>query len=74
MSFAVANLMSLSAGYVDFSSLNYQFDNVGLKKHTQITKSLGSIPPGFIERVTKVTQCLNRESDLLGLKSLFYFI
>jgi len=39
-----------------------------------IKKSLGSIPPGFIERAMKVTQCFNRESDLLGLKSLFNFI
>ena len=39
-----------------------------------IKKSLGSIPLGFIERAMKVTQCLNAESDLLGLKSLFYVI
>lgn len=39
-----------------------------------IKKSLGSILPGFIERAPKVTQCLNAKSDLLGLKSLFYFI
>lgn len=38
-----------------------------------IKKSLRSIPLAFIERATKVTECLNEESDLLELKSLFYF-